>query len=68
MNFVYGQSPVAVTEPGIGLWLIFSVLQFLFFNLLILFMETKPFADFDFKSIFVKKKSKIDNDEFTNVI
>ena len=67
MNFKLSTNPAQVTEPGIGLWLIFSLLQFIFYNILIYLKEAKPFENIDFKSLCGKKPKVADEDDFTNV-
>jgi hypothetical protein len=38
------ESPLSVNEPGIGLMLIFSVIQFIIGNIIILLLETQPWT------------------------
>jgi len=66
VGFQTGVDPVAIQEPGIGLWLVFSLIQFIFYNILIIFMESNPFTNLNLFAIF-KKKSVENKDELENV-
>ena len=48
-SFTLNASPVSLKEPGIGLMLVFSALQFLVGNLLIIFIESKMWTKFKLK-------------------
>lgn len=66
VNFQYNQSPLAVAEPGIGLWLIYSVLQFLLFNFLIYLLEARPWSNIDLRKMLGRVNNN-ENDSFENV-
>ena len=67
VNFQSNANPVSVSEPGIGLWLIYCVLQFIVFNFLIYLMEARPWSNIDLRKS-CRKVENIENDNYDDVI
>jgi len=56
---------LAILEPGIGLWLILSVVQFIAYALLIYLMEAKSISKINLRKLF-KKNNRNDQKDQTN--
>jgi hypothetical protein len=56
---------LAILEPGIGLWLILSVVQFIAYALLIYLMEAKSISKINLRKLF-KKNTRNDQKDQTN--
>ena len=64
-SYVTNASPFSLQEPGIGLMLVFSALQFVVGNLLIILIESKVWTKFDMKKCF-RKSAQIDTSNVSN--